>query len=95
MSEKNVLLGTVLHQSKGSNNLIIDLKSDVKIGQPVSDRSGTIIGKIFDIFGPVESPYASVKLSKGVDLQKVSVKQVYLASLTPKRERSKRRKKSR
>lgn len=95
MSEKIVLLGTAMHQSKGSKNIIIVLMTEAKIGQPVSDKSGTIIGKIFDIFGPVESPYASVRLSKGLDLEKVSGKPVYLGSLPEKRDRRKQRKKSR
>jgi rRNA processing protein Gar1 len=95
MSSKAPPIGTVLHQSKGSKNLIMKLEADAKIGQLVSDKSGTIIGKIFDIFGPIESPYASIRLSKGVELDKVNGKPVYLAIIPARRDRSKRRKKSR
>jgi len=32
-----------------------------KIGQPVVDDSLRMVGRVFDIIGPVSSPYASVR----------------------------------
>lgn len=85
-----------MHLSKGNNNLIISLTEETRIGERVIDKEDKIIGRIFDIFGPVTAPYASIKLNNGVELEKVDGKPVFL-SITPskKRQRSKRRRKSR
>ena len=92
----NILLGTAVHQSKGSNNLIIKLKTEARIGQIVLDKSGKKIGTIFDIFGPVESPFASIKLENNVKLEKIGGKPIYLGNSPPKKKRSgKKRRKSR
>jgi RNA-binding protein len=32
-----------------------------RIGATVVDENLTVVGKVFDIFGPVSSPYAAVK----------------------------------
>ena len=60
MSSKTVL-GYVMHISKGSGNLILKAEADARIGQNVFDKRGNKIGSVFDIFGPVENPYISVK----------------------------------
>ncbi|MEM3696334.1 MAG: Gar1/Naf1 family protein [Candidatus Bathyarchaeia archaeon] len=54
-------IGRVLHLSS-SRNLIIKIESSApKIGETVVDENLTPVGKVFDIFGPVSSPYAVVK----------------------------------
>jgi len=53
-------LGRVLHVSQ-SRNIIITIENLPKIGETVVDENLKSIGKILDIFGPVSSPYASVK----------------------------------
>jgi rRNA processing protein Gar1 len=55
-------LGETLHRSKSSGHLIIRLDAEARIGEPVMDSRGKRVGEVFDIFGPVETPYASVKL---------------------------------
>ena len=60
MSSKTVL-GYVLHVSKGSGNLILRAESETRIGQYVFDKRGKKVGSVFDIFGPVEQPYISVR----------------------------------
>lgn len=57
-------LGAVLHVSKSSGNLILKMSRDAKIGDAVTDSKGKRIGVVFDIFGPVETPYASVKTGR-------------------------------
>jgi rRNA processing protein Gar1 len=69
-------LGETLHVSSSSRNVIVRLESETRIGEPVMDSKGRRIGEVFDIFGPVDSPYASVKL-KG-DSSEASVTQLYL-----------------
>lgn len=91
-----VLLGKGMHQSKGNNNLIITLLTEARIGQPVTLNDGKTIGKIFDIFGPIDAPYASVKLNDGVNLGKVNGKQLFLGRTPSKgKRRDKKRRRSR
>jgi RNA-binding protein len=54
-------LGTVLHLSHSSGNLILETERNVKIGETVLDEAGTNIGAVFDIFGPVSNPFVAVK----------------------------------
>ncbi len=44
-----------------SKNVIIKINKPPKIGSSVVDEKLRIIGKIFDIIGPISSPYAIVK----------------------------------
>ena len=63
--ESKYRVGSVLHKSHNSGNLILKSKIDVKIGDIVRDKKGKNVGKVFDVFGPVASPYISVKPRKG------------------------------
>jgi rRNA processing protein Gar1 len=53
-------IGKVLHIAS-DKNIILKAEKHAKIGDKVVDESLRPIGKIFDIFGPVSSPYISVK----------------------------------
>jgi len=53
-------LGRVLHISP-SRNIIIKIENIPKIGQTVVDENLKTVGKIFDLFGPVSSPYVAIK----------------------------------
>jgi RNA-binding protein len=44
-----------------SKNLIVKAEKAPKIGAEVVDENLKVIGKIFDIIGPVSAPYAVVK----------------------------------
>jgi len=44
-----------------SRNVIVKIEKIPKIGETVVDEKLKPIGKISDVFGPVSSPYASVK----------------------------------
>jgi len=44
-----------------SNGIIIKTETPPKIGCEVADENLTIVGKVFDIIGPVSSPYAVIK----------------------------------
>ncbi len=50
----------MLHVSS-SRNLVVKIENLPKIGQPVVDESLRKVGRVFDIIGPVGSPYASVR----------------------------------
>jgi len=55
-----IRLGRVLHISS-SKNIIVKVENTPKIGETVVDERLKPIGEVFDIFGPVSSPYAAVK----------------------------------
>jgi RNA-binding protein len=54
-------VGSILHISSSSGNLILRAERQVKIGENVANSKGKRIGQVFDIFGPVEAPFISVK----------------------------------
>jgi len=53
-------LGRAFHISP-SRNIIIKVESVPKIGERVVDENLKPVGKVFDVFGPVSSPYVAVK----------------------------------
>jgi len=55
-------LGRVLHVSQ-NRNIIIKIENIPKIGAKVIDENLKPVGKVLDIFGPVSSPYASLRPS--------------------------------
>ena len=79
-------LGRVLNVTP-SQNIVVKTENTHKIGSAVVDENLKIIGKIFDIIGPVSSPYAVVKPAIR-EPEKLSDKQLYL--LLSKKERSRR-----
>lgn len=79
------LLGSVLHISK-SNKLVVKSSSKAlpKIGDLVYDNKSRILGSVYDVIGPISSPYIIVKPSDDVGLDDLKqVKKVYVA-LSPK-----------
>ncbi len=69
-----------------SQNIVVKLDKTPKIGAPVVDENLKTVGKVFDIIGPVSSPYAIVKPTVR-EPDKLAGKQLYM--LLPKKERSK------
>ena len=73
-------LGKITNVSP-SKNIIVKTDNPPQIGSQVVDENLNVIGKIFDIIGPVSSPYALIKTSiKEPD--KLVNKPVYLLSKT-------------
>jgi len=77
-------LGKVLSVTP-SQSLVVKLEKAPKLGTAVIDESLKVVGRIFDIIGPVSSPYAVVKPSVK-DPEKLVNKQLYVSP--SKRERS-------
>lgn len=44
-----------------SRNLIVKTENPPKIGFEVVDENLNVVGKVFDIIGPVSAPYAVIK----------------------------------
>jgi len=85
-------LGDVLHRSGSSGHLIVRLEAETQIGEPVYDSKGNRVGTVFDIFGPVETPFASVRTRE--DEKETKHKTLFLGerkSQSKPRDRSKRR----
>ncbi len=83
------LLGPVLHLSK-SNKLVVksSFKAPPKIGDPVCDGKNRVIGLVYDVIGPVASPYVLIKPSSEVnpdDLRRI--KRVYVIPTSKDRRR--------
>jgi len=53
-------IGPVLHITP-SHNIIIKTSKPPHIGEIVIDENLKTIGKVFDIFGPVSSPYIAIR----------------------------------
>jgi RNA-binding protein len=52
-------LGLILHVTP-SRNIVARIENMPKIGEIVVDENLRSVGKVFDIIGPVSSPYASI-----------------------------------
>lgn len=53
-------LGRVSNVSP-SRNVIVKAENTPKLGSEVFDENLKVVGKVFDIIGPVTSPYAVIK----------------------------------
>ena len=79
-------LGKVLHVTP-SQNVVIKADKTPKIGSAIVDENLKTVGKVFDVIGPVSSPYAVVKPAIK-NPAKLTDKQLYL--LLSKQQRSKK-----
>lgn len=59
-----IKLGTILRRLEGRKEAIVKSERTPKIGEMALDEDGEIIGKISDVFGPVDGPYAVIRLVK-------------------------------
>jgi RNA-binding protein len=68
-----------------SQNIVVKIDKPPKMGAAVIDENLKTVGRIFDIIGPVTSPYAVIKPSVK-DPEKLVSRQLYVSS--SKKERS-------
>jgi RNA-binding protein len=69
-----------------SGNAIVKAENPPKIGSEVVDENLNVVGRVFDIIGPVSSPYAVIKPSIR-EPAKLLNKPVYLLLSKAKRSR--------
>ena len=67
-----------------SKNIIVKTEKAPKIGVEVIDENLKVVGKVFDIIGPVSAPYAVVKPTIGEPVKLLN-KPVYLLLSKAKR----------
>jgi RNA-binding protein len=79
-------LGRVSNVSP-SRNVIVKAENTPKLGSEVVDENLKVVGKVFDIIGPVTAPYAVIKPTN-IEPTRLVNKQVYL--LLSKTQRSKK-----
>jgi RNA-binding protein len=77
-------LGKVLNVTP-SQNIIVKLDKPPKLGAAVIDENLKVVGRIFDIIGPVSAPYAVIKPSTK-NPEKLANRQLYVSP--SKKERS-------
>jgi rRNA processing protein Gar1 len=70
-----------------SKNMIVKTEQAPKIGSEVVDENLNVIGKVFDIIGPVSAPYAVVKPTVR-EPAKIVNKPVYLLLSKTKRRKN-------
>jgi RNA-binding protein len=70
-----------------SKNMIVKTDKPPKLGSEVVDENLTVVGRVFDVIGPVSAPYAVIKPSVK-EPEKTVNKPVYL--LLSKTSRGKR-----
>jgi len=82
-------IGLVLHTGS-SGNMILKAENPPRIGDQAVDENLKPVGTVFDVFGPVSSPYIAVRPS--VDNPSRLVKHMLYAipSSKPSRERRRR-----
>ncbi|MCX6649597.1 MAG: Gar1/Naf1 family protein [Candidatus Bathyarchaeota archaeon] len=54
-------IGSVMHVSKSTGQMILRAKEEASIGDFVFDSKRKRVGVVFDFFGPVDAPYIAVK----------------------------------
>ena len=87
--EKTVI-GRGMHVSKGNGNLIVKLEIETRIGMDIADKEGRPMGKVFDVFGPVGAPFASIRLIENYPMGDPDGKLIFKGE-RPKRQYDKRR----
>ena len=71
-----------------SRNVIAKIENVPRIGETVVDENLKPVGKVFDILGPVSSPYASI-VPTIRDPEKLANKTVYVLPSKRRKEKNK------
>ena len=80
-------IGTVLHISKSTGNLILKVENDAEIGEGTFDKNGKRIGVVYDFFGPHKTPYVAVRPRSFEESSKIIGETLYLEDKQKRRKR--------
>jgi RNA-binding protein len=78
-------LGRVLHISP-SRNIIAKVEHLPQIGETIVDENLKPVGKVFDILGPVSSPYVAIRPAVS-EPEKLASKMLYVFPSKRRKER--------
>lgn len=70
-------LGRVLNVTP-AQNVVVKLENIPKMGAAVNDENLNVVGRVFDIIGPVSAPYAVVRPTIKTP-EKLTNKQLYVS----------------
>lgn len=84
-------LGKVLHISP-HKMLIVRSTFAPAIGSTIVTKNMENIGEVFDVFGPVEKPYVSIKPKEGIKLEKFVGEILYVHLKEKERSSAKKKK---
>jgi len=80
-------LGLILHVSP-SKNMIVKVEKIPRIGETVVDENLKPVGTVFDLLGPVSSPYVSIRPTVR-DPERLVNKPVYAIPSKKRKEKNK------
>ncbi len=80
-------IGRVLHISP-SGKAVLKAEKIPRIGDIVLNGEGQVVGKVFDIIGPVKAPYVEVEINYS---GKIIGRMLYASSKQRKKKRGKKR----
>ena len=83
-------IGRALHISS-NKNIILKVENPPKFNDKVVDKNLRSVGTVFDIFGPVSSPYVSVKTDVKEPQSLVGHVLYAVPSKPPRKERRKKK----
>jgi RNA-binding protein len=83
-------LGRVLHLTKSGHLIVASEISEIpRQNLEVFDDKLKVVGKIYDIIGPIKSPFISIKIDPAYrNPEKIINKYVYIISLSTRRYKS-------
>ncbi len=84
------VLGKPSHISS-QNHIIVRTSSPPGIGSRVVNESNSLIGKVIDVFGPVDKPFISIKPSSSVDPYKILEQTLFVKEEVLKKKYAKKR----
>ena len=69
-------LGKVTHLDS-KNRAIIIAKNKVSKNTKIYDSENNLVGRVVDIFGPVNEPYLAISAKKGMRITRIIGREVY------------------
>ena len=69
-------LGKVAHLDS-KNRAIIIAKNKVSKNTKIYDSENNLVGRVVDIFGPVNEPYLAISAKKGMRITRIIGREVY------------------
>jgi len=69
-------LGKVAHLDS-KNRAIVIAKNKVSKNTKIYDAENNLIGRVVDIFGPVNEPYLAISAKKGMRITRIIGREVY------------------